>query len=273
MIIVILFFQSGYYLNRSNAIKQLIEAGENPYMEKFNVSMSMAEFIRKFSDRVEKDEILKDQVHSIVGRIISLRSASSKLFFYNVYSEGMKIQMKAQANHYEEDAGAFKKDIGKLRRGDIVGIVGVPTKTKTGEFSILPRKIKLLSPCLHVVPSAAAAAAASNIISNNKDKTIMRHYRRCLDLLLDNNARNKIITRSNIISFIRQYLDKMNFLEIETPMMCANSSGANAKPFVTHHSELNMNLFMRISPELYHKVFLFIYQCINYHFNHILKIY
>lgn len=205
--------------------------------------MTLPEFINKFSHQVNNNEILDNQVHSIIGRIISVRSASSKLFFYDIYAEGKKIQVKSQANHYE-DVKLFKKDNDKLRRGDIVGIIGVPTRTKTGEFSILPRKILLLNPCLHILPNP-------NTGPINKD---IRFNRRCLDLVFNNDARNKIIIRSKIISGVREYLDRLGFLEIDTPMMSANPSGANARPFVTKHNEFNMDLFMRVSPELYHKV-------------------
>ncbi|KAF7994112.1 hypothetical protein HCN44_011381 [Aphidius gifuensis] len=232
-----------YFNHRSNAIKQLIESGDDPYSQDFKITMTLPEFINKFSHQVNNNEILENQVHSIIGRIISVRSASSKLFFFDIYAEGKKIQVKSQANHYE-DVELFKKDNDKIRRGDIVGIVGVPTRTKTGEFSILPRKISLLNPCLHILPNP-------NIGPINKD---IRFNRRCLDLVFNNDARSKIITRSKIISSVREYLDKLGFLEIDTPMMSANPSGANAKPFVTKHNEFNMDLFMRVSPELYHKM-------------------
>ncbi|XP_063293338.1 lysine--tRNA ligase isoform X1 [Pelobates fuscus] len=230
-----------YFKIRSQAIQQLKGTKNDPYPHKYQVDLSLTDFITKYNSLETGDHLT--EIVSVAGRIHAKRISGAKLIFYDLRGEGTKLQVMANSKFYKSEE-EFIAVNNRLRRGDIIGVKGNPGKTKKGELSIIPTEITLLSPCLHMLP---------HLHFGLKDKET-RFRQRYLDLILNDYVRQKFITRAKLITYLRRFLDDLGFLEIETPMMNIIPGGAVAKPFITHHNELDMDLYMRIAPELYHKM-------------------
>ncbi|THG00001.1 hypothetical protein TEA_017538 [Camellia sinensis var. sinensis] len=146
-----------YFENRLKALAAHKSAGINPYPHKFDVSMSILEYIEKYTCLNNGDHLEDVQV-SLAGRIMDKQSSSSKLFFYDLHGGGAKVQVMADARTSEMDEAEFYKFHSGVKRGDIVGVIGHPGKSKRGELSVFPRSFLVLSHCLHMMPRQKADA-------------------------------------------------------------------------------------------------------------------
>ena len=219
---------------RRDKLKKMVDEGKNPYAKtEYDVTAHSTDITENFEECEGKE-------FSIAGRMMSRRIMGKASFMHLSDREG-DIQVYVKRDDVgEEDYTSFKKD---YDIGDIVGVRGVAFKTNSGEVSLHAESIEMLSKALRPLPEKF-----------NGLKDIDAKYRhREVDLIMNADVRKTFIMRSRIIEFLRSYLNERGYLEVDTPILNTIEIGASARPFVTHHNTLDIDMFLRIETELYLK--------------------
>ena len=218
---------------RRDKLDKLIEEGRNPYEVVRYDKDAYAQTIKDEYASYEGKEV------SVAGRMVSKRIMGKASFAHLLDCTG-SIQLYVSRDDLgEENYAAFKKtDI-----GDIIGVKGIVFTTKMGEISVHCHSVELLSKSLLPLPEKYHGL---------KD-TDLRYRQRYVDLIANPEVKKTFVTRSRIISAVRAFLDAQGFIEVETPILNTIAGGASARPFITHHNTLDIDMYMRIAPELYLK--------------------
>ena len=226
---------------RREKLAALVAAGKNPFeITRFDVSASTKEILADFEryERNEEDGKAGIPVR-IAGRMMSRRVMGKASFLHLMDGEG-KIQIYVRRDDVGEELYA---DFKKWDVGDIIGVSGFVFRTKTGEASVHAESLTLLAKSLLPLPEKF----------HGLTNTDMRYRQRYVDLIMNPEVKETFLRRSAILREIRAYLDGKGFLEVDTPILTPFEIGASARPFITHHNTLDMDMYLRIETELYLK--------------------
>ena len=215
---------------RRDKLKELQESGNDPFqITKYDVDNTAANIKENF-DALEGQEV------SVAGRLMSKRGMG-KVSFCDMQDKSGRIQLYARKDEMDEaEYARFKKyDI-----GDIVGVKGIVFRTQRGEMSVRVVTCTLLSKSLLPLPEKFHGLTS----------TELRYRQRYVDLIVNPEVKRNFVIRSQFIKFMRRYLDDMDYIEVETPVLNTIAGGAAARPFVTHHHTLDIDMYMRIATEL-----------------------
>ncbi len=227
----------GQRLARARAIEEL---GFQPYGHRFDFSHTLPQIAAEFSDASAEELATSKPEVKICGRIHTVRRMG-KAGFAHVQQGGQRLQIYVRRDAVPEgDFALYKKH---LDIGDIIGVEGHVGRTKTGELSVFAARLYFLSKSLLNMPEKW----------HGLEDIETRYRQRYLDLIANPEVRDVFVTRSRIIASMRRQLEDRDFIEVETPMMQPVHGGATARPFATHHNTLDVDLYLRIAPELYLK--------------------
>ena len=220
---------------RRRKLTALRETG-NPYPNDFRRN-SLADELHQSYGKHEDEHLREEEIHvSVAGRMM-VKRVMGKASFIKLQDRTGQIQLRLERDRLPE---GLYQDFKKWDVGDILGASGTLFKTKTGELTVMADELRLLTKSLRPLPEKFHGLADQEI----------RYRQRYVDLIMNEETREVFRKRSQIIAYIRAFLDSQDYLEVETPMMQTTPGGAIARPFTTHHNALDMSLYLRVAPEL-----------------------